>query len=158
MSNWYRSLQDHNYLIRWSVATLQPFPQTSCNQFSLTVQAEGYDTCIADPQREERSRRMEEQMRLIRGFRGEGQTLRWEEAVSSMRSGTKTAVWCYSWSPRVIQDSREDKLSVLFYVCAVFCSLMEHHSWDTFISGIGKYNWPIRLIHLQQRSRVTCEI
>ena len=29
-------------------------------QFSLTVQAEDYDTCIAGPQREERLRRMEE--------------------------------------------------------------------------------------------------
>ena len=51
--------------------------------FSLTVQAEDYDTCIADPQREERLRRMEEQMRLIRGFREEGQTLRGEGPVSS---------------------------------------------------------------------------
>ena len=38
---------------------------------------------IADPQREERLRRMEEQMRSIRGFRGEGQTLRGEEPGSS---------------------------------------------------------------------------
>ena len=49
----------------------------------LTVQAEDYDTCIAGPQREERLRRMEEQMRPIRGFRGEGQTLRGEGPASS---------------------------------------------------------------------------
>ena len=51
--------------------------------FSLTVQAEDYDTCIAGPQREKRLRTMEEQMRPIRGFREEGQTLRGEEPVSS---------------------------------------------------------------------------
>ena len=31
----------------------------------FTVQAEDYDTCIADPQREERLRRKEEQVRPI---------------------------------------------------------------------------------------------
>ena len=36
----------------------------------LPVQAEDYDTRIADPRREERLRRLEEQMRSIRGFRG----------------------------------------------------------------------------------------
>ena len=49
----------------------------------LPVQAEDYDTRIAGPRREERLRRMEEQMRSIRGFRGEGQTLRSEEPASS---------------------------------------------------------------------------
>ena len=38
---------------------------------------------IAGPRREERLRRLEEQMRSIRGFKGEGQTLRGEEPVSS---------------------------------------------------------------------------
>ena len=42
----------------------------------LPVQAEDYDTRIAGPRREERVRRLEEQTRSIRGFRGEGQTLR----------------------------------------------------------------------------------
>ena len=42
----------------------------------LTVQAEDYDTCIVGPQREE-------QMRSIRGFRGEGRTLRGEGPASS---------------------------------------------------------------------------
>ena len=49
----------------------------------LPVQAEDYDTRIAGPRREERVRRLEEQMRSIRGFRGEGQTLRGEEPASS---------------------------------------------------------------------------
>ena len=42
----------------------------------LTVQAEDYDSRIAGLRREERLRRMEEQMRSTQGFRGEGQTLR----------------------------------------------------------------------------------
>ena len=58
-------------------------PSTFLQRPVLNVQAEYYDTCIAGPQREERLRRMEEQMRSIRGFRGEGQTLRGEEPVSS---------------------------------------------------------------------------
>ena len=49
----------------------------------LPVQAEDYDTPIAGPRREERMRRMEEKMKSIRGFRGEGQTLRGEGPVSS---------------------------------------------------------------------------
>ena len=49
----------------------------------LTVQAEDYDARIAGPRREERLRRLEEQTRSIRGFRGEGQTLREEEPASS---------------------------------------------------------------------------
>ena len=49
----------------------------------LPVQAEDYDTCIAGPRREERLRRLEEQMRSIRGFRGDGQTLRGEGPASS---------------------------------------------------------------------------
>ena len=49
----------------------------------LPVQAEDYDTRIAGPRRKERQRRLEEQMRSIRGFRGEGQTLRGEEPASS---------------------------------------------------------------------------
>ena len=49
----------------------------------LPVQAEDYDTRIAGPRREERVRRLEEQTRSIRGFRGEGQTLREEEPASS---------------------------------------------------------------------------
>ena len=93
MSNWYRSLQDHNYLIRhsWVISCYSAaIPSTILQwpvQFSLNVQAEDYDTCIAGPQREERLRRMEEQMKLIRGFRGEGQTLRGEEPVSRVQGG-----------------------------------------------------------------------
>ena len=49
----------------------------------LPVQAEDYDTRIAGPRREERLRRLEEQMRSIRGFSGEGQTLRGEGPASS---------------------------------------------------------------------------
>ena len=49
----------------------------------LTVQAEAYDTRITGPRKEERLRRIKEQMRSIRGFKGEWQTLRGEGPVSS---------------------------------------------------------------------------
>ena len=49
----------------------------------FTVQAEDYDTHIAGPWKEEGLRRMEEQMRFLRGFRGEGRTLRGEGPASS---------------------------------------------------------------------------
>ena len=38
----------------------------------LPVQAEDYDTRIAGPRREEKLRRLEEQTRSIRGFKGRG--------------------------------------------------------------------------------------
>ena len=56
-------------------------PSTFLQRPVQFVQAEDYDTCIAGPQREERLRRMEEQMQSIREFRGEGRTL-WERPVS----------------------------------------------------------------------------
>ena len=49
---------------------------------------------------------------------------------------------------KIWQYSREDILSVLFYVCVLFCKLMKHHSWDSFYFW---YNWPVRITHLQQR-------
>ena len=73
-----------HYLIRhsWVVSCYSAaIPSTFLQRPVQFVQAEDYDTCIAGPQREERLRRMEEQMQSIREFRGEGQTL-WERPVS----------------------------------------------------------------------------
>ena len=76
--------------VKYSYSQRMPLPDIGgdwcATEYSppfLTVQAEDYDTRIAGPRREERLRRMEEQMKSIRGFRGEGQTLRGEEPVSS---------------------------------------------------------------------------
>ena len=76
--------------VKYSYSQRMPLPDIGgdwcATEYSppfLTVQAEDYDTRIAGPRREERLRRMEEQMKSIRGFRGEGQTLGGEGPASS---------------------------------------------------------------------------